>query len=629
MASNGWLLRWDELPDEILLQILCYLEPRHITKLQLVSRKLRKFCLDNELWKRLCFEDSPWYHSLRSRRGFMVTSDATHGPPEITGIDGRTIDGLPSRKSSNSNDDIPEYPRWRGLQDMTNWDPAYPSERVSWYHEYIQRNGPVSVNWMQTPRIHDGNLGTMVEARGVALYAPFGGDDGLGTMLAVSPLEDGSVCLWDVRGTRGRRGGIVARSRQGTLSVDGPRSQRSPRSRKVDSGATECVTVNNNDHRAFFAVRSHLVEVDLNRLDVVSRESFEWSITTLSTVQDGIPLTVGTSLGIHLHDFRARARVPHDLVVERLDGPSSDDLDVLKAIFDPKPLPPYAPLSQPTPISILHLPRQGWPDQASDDIYVSGRFSNILHYDRRKFPSIAGSIYSGALIKSLTSLPFHFSTVEAELRRRGELSPERVAQMKTSGRGQTLIAGGGYNTKGSLEIYGLSTGAESAGHGMLQNSAMKNRQTAASATILSVINHGTRIVFSDGAGVLKWFERDGTTECRRIKIGHSDAEESSTLFAPGPATDDLARKILSTRPRPGQERPTDDNIIFWTGEKLGMVSFTAAPLFEAQDLGFPGVESTAHDERRQLYTTRMRRALERQADEVRFMGNLGMGMESG
>ncbi|PFH63452.1 hypothetical protein XA68_10045 [Ophiocordyceps unilateralis] len=480
-----------------------------------------------------------------------------------------------------------------------------------------------------TPRICERGLEAVVEARGVALYYPQGGRDGLGTMLAVSPLEDGSICLWDVNGNRGRQGSIVARSRPGSLFVDEPSGQNSRRTRRVDADVIESVSVSDSGHRAFFAVQSHLIEVDLNRLDVVSRESFEWSITALSAVHDGVPLTVGTSLGIHLHDFRARARVGNG-VVERLDGPREGVAHPFRAIFDPNPLPPYAPLSQPTPISILHLPRQGTPDLASDDIYVSGRFSNILHYDRRKFPSIAGSIYSGALIKSLTSLPMSFSTVDAELRWQAELSAECVAQTKTTAQGQTLIAGGGYNTKGSLELYGLNTAADSTGHGMLQNSALKNRQTAASATILSVINHGTKLVFSDGTGLLKWFERDGITECRRLRIGHSDSEEEESLFASMPASDDLARKILSTRPREGSERLNDDNILFWTGEKLGMVTFTPVPRFDDKEFVPAREESSVAEEeeegRRRLYGERMRRALDRQADEVRFMGNLGMGM---
>ena len=367
-------------------------------------------------------------------------------------------------------------------------------------------------------------------------------------------------------------------------------------------------------------IPTDLIEVDLNRLDVVSRESFEWSITTLSQVHDDVPLTVGTTLGIHLHDFRSRSTAKKEVVETVEEVPSWNDSDIYKSIFDPKPLPPYASLSQPTPVSILHLPRPGSQNLVSDDIYVAGRFSNILHYDRRKFPHIVGSVYSGALIKSLTALPYPFSTVDNEVRRQGDLSISQVNQSKR-GEGRTLIAGGGYKQKGSLEIYGLSSGANSAGSA-LQNSTMKNRQTAASSTILSVINHGSKIVFSDGSGWLRWFERDGLTEVRTHKIGHSGAQEQGGLFSGIPASDDLARKILSTQSRSQQDRPNNDNILFWTGEKLGMVSFTKDTLFMPED--FEDLNRTEEEIASHLYSERMREALHKQANEVGFVRGLGL-----
>jgi hypothetical protein len=97
----------------------------------------------------------------------------------------------------------------------------------------------------------------MIEARGVALYNPYDGDDGIGTMLAVSPLEDGSVCLWDINGTRGRQGGILTRSKPGTLFVDGS-SDNNRRSKTIDTSVKECVSVDNDNHRAFFAVQSRM-----------------------------------------------------------------------------------------------------------------------------------------------------------------------------------------------------------------------------------------------------------------------------------------------------------------------------------------------------------------------------------
>jgi hypothetical protein len=161
---------------------------------------------------------------------------------------------------------------------------------------------------------------------------------------------------------------------------------------------------------------------------------------------------------------------------------------------------------------------------------------------------------------------------------------------------------------------------------MQQNSTMKNRYTAASSIILSVINHGTKVAFSDGAGQITWFERDGYTECRRIKIGHSDVPTQASLFASMPGSDDLARKILSTKT--GQDRPNEDNVLFWTGDKLGMLSFTGDTLFTPEQLQGEQKhrdEQAAEEERqRQVYSQRMREALEKQADEVRFVQGLGL-----
>lgn len=363
-----------------------------------------------------------------------------------------------------------------------------------------------------------------------------------------------------------------------------------------------------------------LLEVDLNRLEVVSQESFEWSITTLSPIHDGVPLTVGTSLGIHLHDFRAQARVSRE-VVERVDAPVDNPF---KVIFDSKPLPPYASLSQPTPISILHLPRPGCQDDVSDDIYVAGRFSSILHYDRRKFPKIVDSIHSGARLSSLAALPYPLNTGDGLVRLKGTGLVDEGGRM-IDANDRTLIAGGEYKTKGSLELYRLSSSRASEGSSSVSGLPMKNRHTAASSTILSVTNHGAKIVISDGAGLLKWFERDGRTECRRLKVGHSEGQTQSSLFASMPGSDDLARKIISTKSKKESQRPNEDNILFWTGEKLGMVSFTNKDLFTAKDFEVQDPKAAEDEEKRQLYASGMREALERQADDTRFVRGLGFG----
>lgn len=340
----------------------------------------------------------------------------------------------------------------------------------------------------------------------------------------------------------------------------------------------------------------------------------------MSTIDPGVPLTVGTSHGIHLHDFRARAMARRD-GPERLDSSSFDDID-LKGIFDGRPLPPYAPLAQPTPLSILHLP-QPWRDNTvTNDIYVSGRFSSILHYDRRTFPSIVNTFHSGAILNSLAALPYSFSSVDTEVRRHAGLTQDQVSESKEK-EGQTIIGGGTYKSKGSLELYGLS----SYDGVVTRNSAMLNRQSAASAGIMSVTNHGTKIVFSDGAGLIKWFERDGQMDSRRLRIGHRDAGNKHSLFASMPGSDDFARKIISTKSASGQDRPNTDNIVFWAGSQLGMVSFASSPLFEGPESKETDMDPSKLKKRQQtrLYEDRMFSALEHQADEVRMMQGLGLG----
>lgn len=383
--------------------------------------------------------------------------------------------------------------------------------------------------------------------------------------------------------------------------------------------------------------------VDLQTFSVVDTESFPWSITALSAAGPAVPLTVGTSHGIHLHDYRSR-------VLLRDDGPGAiDNFDrmganefyqrSLRHLFDDEPLPPYAPLPQPGPLSILHLQRPGQLVELSDDIYVAGRFSSILHYDRRKFPSIKGSIHSGARLCSMTSLPYPFSALANELRLGGRLSIEQAETSRILVGARTLVACGEYSTKGSLEIYGLSpeNTADPDKPGGLQTSTFKNRQTSSSSKLLSIVNHGKSFALSDGSGNIKWFERDGFTEIRRCKIGHSEQSEHPSIFASMPGSDDIARKLLPTRPDDqtgggdpcGRQRVNENDLLFWTGEKLGLLTISAQDGFTPKDFEEEeeplSEEELARANEERAYSERMRRTLERQADDVRFVRNLGIG----
>lgn len=361
-------------------------------------------------------------------------------------------------------------------------------------------------------------------------------------------------------------------------------------------------------------------------------ESFPWAITALSATDPSTPLTVGTNNGIHLHDFRSRVASWAD-DPERLDnfqGIGAQELyeQGLKVLFDDKPLPPYAPLAHPVPLSILHMQRPGADADMTDEIYVAGRFPSILLYDRRMFPTIKGSIHSGARLSNLASLSFPFSTLDSELRRNGEMSVEQVETSKNTPRnGRTLLAFGEYKTKGSLEMYGLqpSTSLPTSLSGGLSNSVFKNRQCSADSKIFSGTTQGTRLVLSDGSGWIKWFERDGFTEVRRERIGHCERAQGPSLFGNMPGADDIARKVLATQ-KESTGGVNDNDLLFWTGENIGMVTFASTPAFNPEDFE-ENARSAAELEKEKeerAYSEEMRRALERQADDVRFVRNLGL-----
>ncbi|KAI0547141.1 hypothetical protein F4679DRAFT_575036 [Xylaria curta] len=611
------------LPDEILLHIIKFLAIQDVVKLQSVCRKFLSICRDNPHWRKRCLHASTSLeHVSLFRRGSDWIDEEGIPLSRVAPTDSHPLQHhnvierigmLASRKRQR------EYSRI-----AANWDPTFPGEKTNWYNEYIQRHGPVITNWFERPQ-SEGPTANTIDVRGIALYRPSEAENQL---FAVSPLDDGSICLWDVKGSKSRKGSILSRSRSGLLwHPDGMPSLKKP-IRSIDRGIIECVSVDNHRHAAFFALGNNLVEIDLQAMAIITVTPFERMIMTMSAANASVPLTVGTFNGLYLHDYRIR-QAPHHEKQEVVEPFSLGIRDLSKVLNDWRPLPPYAPLAQPGPQYIHHMDYPGHPGQLSDDIFVAGRFTSILHYDRRMFPSIKGSLHSGGRLCSLTSLPYPFSSVDSDLRRRLELTEEQVIESKNAAGGRTLIACGEYNTKGSLEIYGLSSEHKDGNENCVSyNSTTKNRQTASSSKLLSVINHGNRIVFSDGQGYLKWMERDGFTEVRRHKIGKVEKEDDTqrSLFGTMPGSDDIARKILSTRMEVGSSTANDDDVLFWTGETLGLVNFTSKPSFFPEDFienNKCSIEEEAAKEER-VYAKRMRLALERQADEVRFVQNLGM-----
>ncbi|KAJ9646458.1 hypothetical protein H2199_002507 [Coniosporium tulheliwenetii] len=316
----------------------------------------------------------------------------------------------------------------------------------------------------------------------------------------------------------------------------------------TETGAVECVSIDSQQKKGVFAVRNTLNEVDLNTLQLVSRQEYPFPITALRQSYVGYnPLVRCELLNTPKTDF-------HRLLTGDL-GPS------------------HAALSQPGPLSILHMPSREWDGNGS--IWPAQLRPALL-------PRLRGTIHSGARLSCLTSLPFPFIPREKDLMRNLSLSLADVRAAKAIP-GTTLIAAGEYKGKGSLELYGLSP---SAAHTTLSTdsitaqrnagNALKNRQTASASKLLAAAPHGTRIVYADGDGNLKWVERDGFTPVRRWNINPDAPAEP--------------RGIL--------------------GE------FEEAAERE-------GEEVRGREER--VYGRMMRRALERQAHEARWVRGLGLG----
>lgn len=188
--------------------------------------------------------------------------------------------------------------------------------------------------------------------------------------------------------------------------------------------------------------------------------------------------------------------------------------------------------------------------------------------------------------------------------------------------GKTLIACGEYNSKGSLEMYGLSPSQDSS-PGKIHHAVMKNRQSGSSCKLLSVASHGTSLVVSDGNGNIKWLERDGFTESRRWNIAHGCVEAPRGIFGTlgdsymDSGTGDIVIKILEN----------DGDLVLWTGEKIGLLTFSSRPGFTADS--FENTVRIAEEAQREreerVYASTMRRALEHQANEARYMRGLGLG----
>ena len=567
-----------------------------LVSLHLVSKKFSKLAHDNELWKKLVVKSS-FSPAAGRRREFLTGIPASISDPTVAQLRAAARSAARSVAANGTSTDCKSPDRTPTGTRHGRKPSGYCSvkerssqgEDLNFYHEYIARHSPLSLSWLQSP--DEPETRVKHEIRGIGLVGNYG-------ETVIAPLDNDSVCLWSVGhdedGSKKSNGRIMARSKPGILSADGrPKTSIIPNPWEPETpwreAIVENVSVDKFNNKAYFAVQSGLNEVDLETLQPVSHWKFPSPICALSEISHTDPLTVATTASLHVHDQRSPQHIFSDARAStRLDScpvnPSKKPNDFHRLLSSDKAT--HAPLIQ-SPLSIVHL-------HSSQTIHVAGRFPSILTFDRRTFPRIHSTIHSGARLSSLTST----SSPEAD----------------------TLIACGEYKGKGSLELYHRPISESSSP----PISSYQNRTSAARSKILSVAPHGNRIVFCDGDGMLKWVENDGSTLVRRWNINSFSQYETPRGLFGGPSEageSDVARKIMPLN------ESSKSELAIWTGEKIGIVGFRKKPRFGPWDEEVEENEEVrSRKESEGVYEGRMRKALERQADEVRFIRGLGFGI---
>lgn len=453
------------------------------------------------------------------------------------------------------------------------------------------------------------------------------GRDSQGSDKVIGPLDDGSICVWDLRRSnseegRRLRGDIVGISKPDLLFTDRSRAGTHVDANLDYMGVGECVSIDSTTQRGYFGVGHLLNEVDLRTLQPISQQRYPWSIFAISQeAQDyRAPLTVATTLSLHLYDPRHSSSAEDESSSSRLDSHSSFTPGGQCRPYSPLPSDngDYAPLFQPGPLSVLHPPLPN-----INSIILAGRFPSILLYDRRYINRLQGAVHSGARLCGLTTIPAMPRCYTKSDIRHKDL--------------HSLVACGEYKGRGSLELYSLSAAEPEQGQTrenrpiLGQGSVHQNRQSASHSKLLSVATHGTRLVFSDAEGNIRWMERDTRTLVRTWNLNNAPRPRQYGQRSGGGGGNgasymsnsygelDAARKIIPTA-----EEFDDDELLIWTGEKIGRLQFYPQAEQEDTNYSIEELEEAIQNPEEAEYIDAMRRSLKTHVEQLNWMRNFGI-----
>lgn len=333
------MAQMDTLPSEIVLNIAhckriflkisatgipdtkTVLEPADIVSLQHVSKKFLALGRDDTLWREKCFTESLFLENLHHRRE-LIADNTDQQDPRYRDL-ARALaygNGLGESRLAQPRQEARDLKAKSNekIRIMANWDPSYPGEKLNWYDEYIARNAPISTSWLQQPRNRESAEHEYLEIRGMGLYTETGESD---SSFVVGPLDDGSLCVWDIAGAKSRKGSIIARSKSRILfPPEGIATDPKGELNMISTGVTECVSIDNVRKRAYVAVQNGMSSTSWH-LKLLQN----WQVVKLSSGSSHVLTCRATNSGQRFIQSRFHISPCSTLSLDRPRGSRTDN----------------------------------------------------------------------------------------------------------------------------------------------------------------------------------------------------------------------------------------------------------------------------------------------------------------